>query len=238
MATLTQIPSDIRLIIFDLDGTLIDSQEDLALSVNLMRKEMGRAPLDHDLIASYVGQGVSVLVRRALGNGAPETVPDREVERGVEIFLRTYGLHMLDHTVLYSGVWEALQALSGRHLAVLTNKPVNFSRAILVGLGIASCFAFVYGGNSFEQKKPDPVGVFRLMSDTGVAAPQTLVVGDSDTDVLTGRNAGVWTCGVAYGLGSHTLAATPPDVLLSDLRQLPPLLTAAPASAQVSAPQG
>jgi phosphoglycolate phosphatase len=239
------IPGDFRLIVFDLDGTLIDSKEDLALSVNLMRGEMGLAPLEYELIASYVGQGVGVLVRRALGNGKPETVPDADVERGVEIFLRTYRLHMLDHTVPYDGVREALAVLTDRRspesaespepgkltvprsLAVLTNKPVNFSRAILVGLGIASYFAFVYGGNSPElnqQKKPDPAGVFKLMGDTGATADQTLMVGDSDTDVLTGRNAGVWTCGVTYGIGSHTLATTPPDVLLGDLRELPPLL--------------
>ncbi|HMD96255.1 MAG TPA: HAD hydrolase-like protein [Terriglobia bacterium] len=242
---LKQIPRDIRLIVFDLDGTLIDSKEDLALSVNLMRGEMGLAPLEYELIASYVGQGVGVLVRRALGSGKPEAVTDADVERGVEIFLRTYRLHMLDHTVTYDGVREALGELDDRQspasprsvlpgeltvprkLAVLTNKPVIFSRAILAGLGIASHFAFVYGGNSPElnqTKKPDPVGVFKLMGDTGAAAEQTLIVGDSDTDVLTGRNAGVWTCGVTYGIGSHTLEATPPDVLLGDLRELPPLL--------------
>ncbi len=242
---LKQIPRDIRLIVFDLDGTLIDSKEDLAFSVNLMRGEMGLPPLEYELIASYVGQGVGVLVRRALGNGNPEAVPDADVERGVEIFLRAYRLHMLDHTVTYDGVREALAELDDRQsstpprsvlpgeltvprkLAVLTNKPVIFSRAILAGLGIASHFAFVYGGNSPElnqTKKPDPVGVFKLMGDTGAAAEQTLMVGDSDTDVLTGRNAGVWTCGVTYGIGSHTLKATPPDVLLGDLRELPPLL--------------
>jgi len=242
---LKQIPRDIRLIVFDLDGTLIDSKEDLALSVNLMRGEMGLPPLEYELIASYVGQGVSVLVRRALGNGEPEAMPNADVERGVEIFLRTYRLHMLDHTVTYDGVREALAALEDgqspatrpsvmpgkltvpRKLAVLTNKPVNFSRAILMGLGISSHFAFVYGGNSPElnqTKKPDPVGVFKLMGDTGATAEQTLMVGDSETDVLTGRNAGVWTCGVTYGIGSHTLEATPPDVLLGDLRELPALL--------------
>jgi len=244
VAILKQIPQDIRLIVFDLDGTLIDSKEDLALSVNLMRGEMGQTPLEYELIASYVGQGVGVLVRRALGNGKPEAVPDADVERGVDIFLRTYRLHMLDHTVTYDGVREALAELDGRQsppssqsvargltvprkMAVLTNKPVIFSRAILAGLGIASHFAFVYGGNSPElnqTKKPDPVGVFKLMGDTGATAEQTLMVGDSDTDVLTGRNAGVWTCGVTYGIGSHTLEATPPDALLGDLRELPPLL--------------
>jgi phosphoglycolate phosphatase len=131
---------------------------------------------------------------------------------------------MLDHTTVYPGVRDALEELRGRKLTVLTNKPVNFSREMLKRLGLAHLFSFVYGGNSFPQKKPDPVGVRKLMSDSGVSAQQALLVGDSDTDVLTGRNAGVWTCGVTYGFAPHTLEETPPDFVLGDLRDLPLLL--------------
>lgn len=214
--------SDIRLLIFDLDGTLIDSERDLALSVNHMRGAMGLGPLEDSLIFSYVGQGAPVLVRRALAE------PGREenVQKGLEIFLAYYGQHMLDNTRTYAGVREALEELNGRSLAVLTNKPVVFSKKILEGLGIAHHFEFVYGGNSFDEKKPHPVGVFKLMQDLGAAPRQTMMVGDSDTDVETGRAAGTWTCGVRYGFGSHTLEATPPDILLDDLRQLPALLNA------------
>jgi phosphoglycolate phosphatase len=211
---------DIKLVIFDLDGTLVDSEKDLALSVNAMRDRLGMAALTHELIASYVGQGVTVLVRRALGAEAT----DEAVEKGMAIFLNYYRLHMLDNTTMYPGVREMLEELREKKLAVLTNKPVNFSREMLRRLGLAGLFSFVYGGNSFAQKKPDPVGVRRLMSDTGVRAQETLMVGDSDTDVLTGRNAGVWTCGVTYGFGAHTLKDTPPDLILEDLRDLPPLL--------------
>src|SRR2546426_170701 len=91
-------------------------------------------------------------------------------------------------------------------------------------LGIARYFSFIYGGNSFEQKKPAPVGVKKLMRDMGATSDQTLIVGDSDTDVLTGRNAGIWTCGVTYGFGAHTLESAPPDIQLGDLRDLPALL--------------
>lgn len=206
--------------IFDLDGTLVDSKTDLASSVNAMRQRMGFAPLAHDLIASYVGHGVTILVRRVLGEQATE----EEVERGMAIFLDYYGLHMLDNTTIYPGVREALEELGDRRLAVLTNKPLHFSREMLQRLGIAGSFSFIYGGNSFSQKKPDPVGVRTLMSDTGIPASQTLMVGDSDTDVLTGRNAGVWTCGVTYGFGAHTLENTPPDIVLDDLRDLTLLL--------------
>jgi phosphoglycolate phosphatase len=210
----------IQVLIFDLDGTLIDSKVDLVLSVNATRERMGMGPLPPQVVSSYVGRGVTVLIRRSLGEGATE----ESVERATTIFLAYYREHMLDNTVTYDGVREALRDLTAHKLAVLTNKPVNFSRAILSGLGLAHYFLYVYGGNSFEHKKPDPVGVLKLMSDLSAGPRQTMIVGDSDTDVLTGRNAGVWTCGVTYGLAPHTLKTAPPDVLLGDLRQLPPLL--------------
>lgn len=212
--------SQIRLLIFDLDGTLVDSELDLALSVNAVRGELGLEPLPVPQVASYVGKGVSVLIHRALG----EAYSDENVKKAVEMFLKYYGEHMLDNTVPYPGVREALDSLGPRPMAVLTNKPVVFSRRMLQGLGLARHFAYIYGGNSFEQKKPDPIGVHKLMEDMNAAAESTLIVGDSDTDVLTGQNAGIWTCGVTYGIGSQSLEETPPDLLLGDLRELPPLL--------------
>jgi phosphoglycolate phosphatase len=211
---------EITLLIFDLDGTLVDSKLDLALSVNAMLAEMKCAPLPHEQIATYVGHGVNSLIRRALGDAAT----DENIERGLEFFLAYYRQHMLDNTVIYPGVREALDDLKGWQLAVLTNKPVRFSQEILSGLGVGPYFAYIYGGNSFAQKKPDPVGVVKLMEDMNVTPWQTLIVGDSDTDVLTGRNSGVWTCGVTYGFGAKSLEETPPHLLLDDLRALPPLL--------------
>ncbi len=210
----------IRLLIFDLDGTLVDSKRDLALSVNAMRECMGLGPLAEDAIASYIGHGVTVLVRRALGEDASE----ERVQTAQAMFLEYYREHMLDHTRIYPGVRETLEELRDRRLAVLTNKPVRFSREMLERLGLASLFTFIYGGNSFPLKKPDPVGVQALLRDLGVSTRETLIVGDSETDVLTGRNAGIWTCGVTYGFGFETLENTPPDLLLGDLRDLPLLL--------------
>jgi phosphoglycolate phosphatase len=208
------------LLVFDLDGTLIDSETDLVLSVNATLRQMNRPPLPRQQIASYVGRGVPTLMRRALG----ETASDLQVEQGVEIFLRTYRAHMLDHTVTYPGVREALAELRSHRMGVLTNKPSEFSRRILAGLGIDHHFLFIYGGDSFERKKPDPVGLLTMMEATGVPPREVLMVGDSDTDVLTGRNAGVWTCGVTYGIGSGTLDATPPDFRVDNLQELPALL--------------
>jgi phosphoglycolate phosphatase len=211
---------DIRLLIFDLDGTLIDSKTDLVLSVNAMREQMGLPRLDTGAVLSYVGRGVTTLIRRALGEGAS----DDEVARASALFLDYYGCHLLDNTVPYPCVRQALDELRGRKMAVLTNKRIDFSREILEGLELAHYFSWIYGDTSFPEKKPNPVGVLKLMSDTGTPAHQTLIVGDSETDVLTGRNAGIWTCGVTYGFGAHTLEAVPPDLILDDLRDLPRLL--------------
>ena len=215
-----EILDSIQLLIFDLDGTLVDSETDLTLSVNAVRSQMGLASLPDKTISSYVGNGVTTLMERALGNGA--SIED--VQKAVTRFLAYYRLHMLDHTVPYTGVRESLEELKGLKLAVLTNKPVRFSRDLLAGLGMAYHFSFIYGGDSFALKKPDPAGIVKLMNDTGLSKMQTMMIGDSATDVLTGRNAGVLTCGVTYGIGSHTLESTPPDLVIGDFRDLPRLL--------------
>ncbi len=143
------------------------------------------------------------------------------MDRGLAYFLSYYRAHMLDNTVAYPGVREALALLEQRPMAVLTNKPVNFSRAILDGLGLSRYFRYVYGGNSFEKKKPDPMGVEVLLRDLNSSAHEAMMVGDSDVDVQTARNAGIWACGVTYGLGADGLRANPPDLMLDTLTELP-----------------
>lgn len=218
--------SKIQLLIFDLDGTLIDSRQDLVNSSNYLRAVMSLPHLDDVTIASYVGDGARFLVRRLLDESPDEAL----VDRGLKIFLEYYRQHMLDHTVLFPGVLEAIEEIkttaagSARALTVLTNKPVRFSRMILEGLGVANRFRSIYGGNSFEQKKPDPMGTHIILEETGIAREATLMVGDSDVDILTGRNAGIATCGVTYGLGLERMKATPPDVQVDDLRELAALL--------------
>jgi phosphoglycolate phosphatase len=211
----------VRALIFDLDGTLIDSKLDLALAVDATLKHMGRPSLPHETIAGYVGRGASALIRSVLG----EDAATEEVETGLAYFLSYYRAHMLDNTVTYPGVREALASLAKYPMAVLTNKPVRFSKAILDGLNLSSYFKYVYGGNSFETKKPDPEGVNILLRDLGIVAREAMVVGDSDVDVRTARNAGAWSCGVTYGFGLASLRAHPPDLMLDNLAELPAYLT-------------
>ena len=156
-----------NLLIFDLDGTLVDSKLDLVHSVNAARGLMNLAPISEELVASYVGNGAPVLMRRALGPDAGE----EEVRRALDFFLGYYRDHMLDNTRLYPGVKSGLDRLlaSGARLAVLTNKPVRFSRAIVEGLGLGNHFFQIYGGNSFEQKKPDPIGIETLIAECRAA---------------------------------------------------------------------
>lgn len=206
------------LLIFDLDGTLIDSKLDLAYAVNATRAQMGMGPLNIDLVSSYVGNGAPVLIRRALGPAATETA----IQEGLEFFLEYYREHKLDCTELYPGVREALDRLreARRRLAILTNKPVGVSRGIVEGLGLSGHFFRVYGGNSFEFKKPHPIGVQKLMAEAGIARAATLMVGDSSVDVETARNAGVQACGVRYGFAPDTLNNPAPDILIDRMEQL------------------
>ena len=215
--------SEVRALIFDLDGTLIDSKLDLALSVNATLAELGRDALPHEQIFSYVGQGAPALIARALGNDASE----QDCLTGLEFFIKYYSAHKLDNTVLYPGVRETLDALRDMPMAVLTNKPVRVSRAIIEELGVGERFRFVYGGNSFERKKPDPMGVASILREFGAAPAQAMLVGDSEIDVQTARNAGTWACGVTYGFGSHRLGEYPPDVLVDNLTELIPQLPVA-----------
>jgi phosphoglycolate phosphatase len=206
------------LLIFDLDGTLIDSKLDLAHAVNATRSHMSMTPLEHERVYSYVGNGAPVLIRRVLGDQATEA----EVQEALEFFLEYYHEHFLDYTTLYPGVKAALDRLraAGKRMAVLTNKPVRISQRIIDGLGVHDHFFQVYGGNSFDFKKPNPIGVDALIREAAVSRDLTLMVGDSSVDMLTARNAGIQCCGVTYGFQPETLADPAPDFLVDRMEEL------------------
>lgn len=213
----------VRALIFDLDGTLIDSKLDLAFAVNAMLEHMGRAQHVHGMIFGFVGNGAETLVRKSLGEGAT----DADVKRGLAYFLSYYRSHMLDNTTLYPGVIEGLdhfRQLTGYSMAVLTNKPVHFSRAIVEGLRLSQYFEAVYGGNSFERKKPDPMGLKTLLQEMRAATDEAMMIGDSKVDIQTARNAGIFACGVTYGFDLAGLQVHPPDVMVDNLMELPALL--------------
>jgi phosphoglycolate phosphatase len=212
--------SSVRALIFDLDGTLIDSKQDLIRSVNVMLRELGRGELEEETISGYIGHGAPQLVARALGKSGT----DEERERALKFFLAHYELHKLDTTRAYPGVAETLERLASVPMAVLTNKPVRVSKRILEAMGLAKYFRAIYGGNSFETKKPDPLGATTILRELGVKSQEALMVGDSEVDVQTARNAGMWAAAVNYGFGVHDRTAHPADIYLNEFDELATLL--------------
>ena len=208
------IPADaLRLYVFDLDGTLIDSRADLVQSVNATLRHFHRHPLPDEVIASYIGDGAGMLVRRALGDPEDTTLLDD----ALLYFLAYYREHKLDHTYVYEGVVPVLEALRTRPrttMAVLSNKPVGPSRAICESFGLAAHFFRIYGGDSFATKKPDAFGLETLMREAGVTASETVMIGDSDVDILTAQNCGTFSIGCSYGLSPHSLETVPPDAVV------------------------
>jgi len=178
---------------------------------------MGLGPLPPENVSRYVGNGAPVLVQRALPDAGEE-----DWSRGLKYFLEYYREHMLDSTRLYPGVREALDELHAAQvsLAVLTNKPIGFSLQMLKRLELDLHFFRVYGGNSFPEKKPNPMGLEALIAESCVERDRTVMVGDSAVDVQTARNAGVRACGVSWGFQPETFVATPPDFLIDDPREL------------------
>jgi phosphoglycolate phosphatase len=214
-----------RLIVFDLDGTLVDSSRDIAAAMNeaLRRLAPGTATIPLERIRAFVGEGARLLVERALGH-AGLALP---VDAVLAVYLDCYRERLLDTTRLYPGVAEALAALApdGATLAVLTNKPGDMSRAILEGLGVAGRFARVWGAGDVPSRKPDPAGLVALMAELGAAASETWIVGDSATDVKAARAAGVRVAGVTWGFHPAELVSARPDRVLDDPAELVRLAT-------------
>ncbi len=205
-----------QLILYDLDGTLVDTREDIARAANHMRAAMGLASLPREAICAHVGWGLSQLVQSCLGTGEPQAI-----EEGIRIYRAHYAEHLLDHTVLYPGAQELLEHFRNRRQAVVTNKPNPYSREILTALGVAGYFFEIVAGDSGFAKKPDPQAIQALMERAGVPAGETLLVGDSPIDVETGRRAGVKCAAVGHGFSpEEELEKACPDWAVRDLREL------------------
>jgi phosphoglycolate phosphatase len=238
-----------RLLVFDLDGTLIDSRIDLCNSVNAMLVHLDKPQLPEAVIATYIGDGASMLVRRALGDPEGDLHDQEYVTEALTFFLDYYRLHKLDFTYVYSGVLDSLEAIRAAHptlpMAVLTNKPVKPSRDICAHFGLDRFFFQNYGGNSFHTKKPDPHGLLTLIAEANalhaktnptppyndpITPTETVMIGDSDVDILTARNCGARSIGCTFGLAPHSLAATQPDRLAQSPAEWPALLSLSPAT--------
>ncbi len=208
---------DVDAILFDLDGTLIDSKRDLANSVHFLQKQYGRPPSPDEEIARFVGDGVSKLVERAIG-----TRPARQLRSAVVQFKKHYRRHALDHTYVYPGVLETLEHFRGRKMAVVTNKPVRVSRRILRGLNLLRYFPVVLGGDSLPKKKPHPEPLREALRRLGLrSARRAVMVGDGYQDVLAGRAAGMRTVGIPSNIGNRReLRLARPTVTIRSIKGL------------------
>ena len=209
----------VDLMMFDFDGTIVDSKDDIAASANHVLAARGLPAKDPELIAGYIGNGIHVLVGKTL-----ETADEEDVKDAVEPFREHYWDHCMDRTVDYEGVKETLEYFGGKTKTIVTNKPKRFTDRILEGLGLAGYFVSVVGGDGPYAKKPSPEGFLAVLSSLGIPAERALVVGDSHNDVIGGRAAGCITCAVTYGLGKRAVLETAhPHMIINrmaDLQQL------------------
>jgi len=208
-------------LLFDLDGTLVNSRADLVTSVNLTLAELHREPLAADMVASFVGEGVSKLIERALSASFKHPPAADEVEAGVDIFRRHYGLHLLDETRPYSEVAETLTYFHALPMAVITNKPAAFILAILDGLGLREHFKAVLGGDHLPERKPHPAPLLEAARLCQAQPDECLMIGDSRVDIMAGRAARMRTCGFTGGFrGRAELEEAGADFLIERFGEL------------------
>jgi phosphoglycolate phosphatase len=217
-----------RCLFIDLDGTLVDSRADLANSINLMLTDLGLEPLHNDRVVSFVGEGVPRLVQRALEASLERDTNNSEVETGIKLFGEHYRRHLLDETIVYPGVIETLESFRSLPKAVITNKSVEFTNAILSGLNLSRYFDVVLGGNSLPERKPSAVPLLEAARRCGVAPEECLMIGDSRVDIGAGKAAGIATCGFTGGFrGRSELQEAGADYLINAWPELVSIVTPA-----------
>jgi phosphoglycolate phosphatase len=213
----------VKLLLFDLDGTLIDSKTDLTNSINLMLADLGRRPLDEATVGGFVGDGVRVLVHRCLTASDPNHQPPEEAlhAKGIELMHSHYADEMFKTTQLYPGVAETLAFFGDKLKAVVTSKEVRFTKIILDRFEIARYFDAIVGGDTTPARKPDPRPVIEAMRLLGGSAGDAVMIGDSENDINAGRGAGTRTCAATFGFRTgEQLRRTNPDVIIDRFDQL------------------
>jgi phosphoglycolate phosphatase len=208
--------------IFDLDGTLIDSRDDIARAVNSTLTQFHLPSLPVSIVARFVGEGLQKLIERVIREVSGQDADPDQVQKMIKVFKSTYEEHMLDSTTLCDGVVETLEKLWWVKFAVVSNKPEKFSRLILQGLGVADRFEVIFGGDSLGKRKPDPAPLLRAMAQCGFGPEESVIVGDSVIDIVSGKAAGILTCGVTGGFGERKeLEAAGCDLIIDKLNELP-----------------
>jgi len=213
--------SNYQCVLFDLDGTLVDSRKDLSHSIQLMLSELGLRHIESEEIMTFVGEGARLLVERSLRAALAAEPKVAVVDQAFEVFRQKYSAHLLDSTLPYEEVAETLNALEGLTLGVVTNKPYEFSASLLKGLGMLGLFTVVIGGDSLQERKPSPLPLTEAARRCGRVPQDCLMVGDTRFDITAGRDAGMATCGFTGGFrGRSELIAAGADFLIDRFSQL------------------
>lgn len=212
-------------LLFDLDGTLVDSRADLTKAINLMLSELGRAQLPDARVVSFVGEGARLLVERALRSTQKSEPAGSEIERALRLFQHHYREHLLDETTIYPEVEETLERLASIPKAIVTNKPYQFTIALLAGIGLGKYFAAVLGGDSLPERKPSPQMLLEAARRCSAEPARSLMVGDTRVDVEAGKAAGMETCGYVSGFrGRAELIEAGADYLIERFGELSKLV--------------
>ncbi|AUS97547.1 hypothetical protein CDQ84_10220 [Clostridium thermosuccinogenes] len=206
----------INVLIFDFDGVIIDSRDDIAGAVEYSLKHFGRPPLPRDEIISYIGWGADNLIRSCF-----KGCDDEVIREAISFYKKYYLDNSVKETKLYKNVEETLDFFKGKKIALVTNKPEDISLSILDKLGVADRFNIVIGPESLKKLKPDPEGILKVLDAFGEDPKKTIMIGDTYTDVEAGKAAGTYTCGVTYGIGStEDLLKASPDYIVDDIIKL------------------
>ena len=209
-----------QLLVFDFDGTLVDTKKDIADSVNRTLKELGLRTLDRETLFTFIGKGVNHLMSQTLQQVGYDDLP-----RATDVFMRHYEAHLMDQTGLFPNCRETLEHFAHKENTILSNKPTRFITRILDALDWRAPFSTIIGGDLMPEKKPDPVGLHHILEQHQARPEDALMIGDSLVDIETGKRAGVKTCGVTYGhAGRTSLESANPDWIIDDLSELKQLI--------------